>query len=138
MGGTRLHTGHAEHLELMWAEHLKAVAEKPDVATSEIGTGMELSTDIERGYAMGTVRRSNHQRKLRRLLLSATDEPQCFVCDFYQVDLLEAAHIIADIQSGASNMDNGRLMCTNQHRAHDKGMFWLENDQNVWNLQAFR
>ena len=136
IGGTKLDADHAEELERLWTEHLKAVERKPGAAISEIGTGMDVDTDIEREYTMGTVKRRKHQRKFRRLLLSATDDPKCFVCGFGQLDLLEAAHIIADSKGGASNLENGRLLCVNHHRAHDRGMFWFENDEDVWGPES--
>lgn len=130
--GTTLAAPHAEDLEQLWMKHLKAVAAEPGAVVSTVGTGIDVETEIERGYTTATVKRRKHQQKFRLLLLGATNEPKCFVCGFDEKDLLEAAHIIPDSKGGPSNLENGRLLCVNHHRAHDKGMFKLEKDKDVW------
>ena len=130
--GTELAAHHARELEKLWTKHLNAVKSMPGAVISAVGTGVDLGTEIERGYTTATVKRRKHQQKFRLLLLNATNDPKCLVCGFDQVDLLEAAHIIPDSQGGPSNLKNGRLLCLNHHKAHDLGLFRLENDEDVW------
>ncbi|HJX79001.1 HNH endonuclease [Glutamicibacter sp.] len=131
-GGIQLLPDQAQQLEHLWAEHLKNIAHDSGAAVSVVGTGVDGADGIEPEYTTATVKRRKHQHKFRRLLLGATDHPACVVCGFDEEILLEAAHLIPDSQGGPSNLENGRLLCLNHHRAHDRGMFQFEGDDDVW------
>lgn len=135
-GGIQLSPDQAEQLEHLWAEHIRNIAYDSGAAVSVVGTGVDGPFGIEPGYTIATVKRRKHQRKFRRLLLGATDHPACFVCGFDEEILLEAAHIIPDSKGGPSTLENGRLLCLNHHKAHDRGMFHFEGDEDVWAVES--
>lgn len=130
--GTKLEGEYAEQLESLWADHLLSVAGYPGAAISSAAAEVGSGADIEVEYTYGTAKRRKHQRKFRRLLFNSTDHPECFVCGFDQMEMLEAAHIIPDSLGGAASLENGRILCLNHHRAHDRGLFKFEGDEARW------
>lgn len=54
--------------------------------------------------------------------------PQCEVCGFDDLNLLDAAHIEGYAEGGKSSWDNGALLCATHHRAMDRGYFVLTGD----------
>lgn len=122
-GGVRLDGLQTLALNALWHEHTSEV--------SVASFGDPSHPEVAASYSYGIVKRRNHQDRFRNLLLSAY-EPECIVCGFDQVEILEAAHIIPDSQGGPSSVENGRLMCPNHHRAHDAGLFLFESDQPIW------
>lgn len=91
----------------------------------------QRDSDIKTSYSYGTMKRRNHQRKFKNLLLQAY-EPECAVCGFDQIEILEAAHLKADSKGGPSSIQNGRLLCPNHHRAHDANLFHFQDSKPVW------
>lgn len=122
-GGQRLNVERIRALEALWQEHFDSVT------LEEISD--PPAPGIQESYSYGLTRRRNHQRRFRALLFQHY-EPVCHVCGFDQIEILEAAHIIADSEGGPSSVENGRLLCPNHHRAHDAGLFHLHEDQAVW------
>jgi putative restriction endonuclease len=79
-----------------------------------------LSDDpIERRYAVRETRIRIHQARFRGRVVPAYRE-QCAICRLKEVRLLEAAHIIGDIEeTGEPVVSNGLALCSIHHRAYD-------------------
>lgn len=122
-GGARLDSLQTLALNALWYEHTNKV--------SLASLGDPSHPEVAASYSYGIVKRRNHQQQFRDLLLAAY-EPECAVCRFDEVEILEAAHVIPDSQGGPSTVENGRLMCPNHHRAHDAGLFQLQGDRPIW------
>jgi hypothetical protein len=122
-GGTRLDGLQTLNLDSIWQRHVDGVALS--------GMAPSALPEIAPSYSYGVVKRRNHQRQFRSQLLAA-HKPECAVCGFDQIEILEAAHIIPDSEGGPSSVDNGRLLCPNHHRAHDAMLFRLDGQQTVW------
>lgn len=111
-------------LDAMWQNHADGAL------LHQVGTD-QRDSDIKSSYSYGTMKRRNHQRKFKNLLLRAY-EPECAVCGFDQIEILEAAHLKADSKGGPSSIQNGRLLCPNHHRAHDANLFHFQDGKPVW------
>lgn len=84
---------------------------------------------VERAYRMALTKVRLHQRRFRALLLLHYPS-ECAYCGFDVLEVLEAAHLVADAAGGQSSVDNGRLLCPNHHRALDAGLL-------RWNGKSF-
>ncbi len=114
---------HDHALDELWQKYTRTMA--------LAGIAGKGSPGVEEGYSYGVAKRRKHQTMFRNLLFRHYPA-KCFVCGFDQIEVLEAAHIIPDCKGGRSNVENGRLMCSNHHRAHDAGLFKLESDLPIW------
>jgi hypothetical protein len=126
-GGAKLDGLQTLVLNTLWQKHAS------EVSLSALGD--PSLPEVAASYSYGIVKRRNHQRQFRNLLLAAY-KPECAVCGFDQVEILEAAHVIPDSQGGPSNVENGRVLCPNHHRAHDAGLFQFQGHQPIWHDDA--
>jgi hypothetical protein len=123
-GGAKLDGLQTLSLNNLWQAHVDGVS----LSVPSDPNGPEIASS----YSYGVVKRRNHQRRFRSQLLAAY-KPECAVCRFDQIEILEAAHVIPDSQGGPSSVENGRLLCPNHHRAHDTMLFRLDGQPAVWN-----
>lgn len=78
---------------------------------------------IRRRYATRQVRYRIHQQTFRERVLSAYKE-RCSVCSLKHSPLLDAAHIIPDVEErGEPIVSNGLSLCKLHHAAFDRLMF---------------
>ena len=76
--------------------------------------------DLRREYVTAIVRRRLHQQAFRERVLSAYRD-QCALCRLRHRELLDAAHIIADLQDeGDPVVPNGLALCKLHHAAYDR------------------
>ncbi|MBE0429702.1 MAG: HNH endonuclease [Thermoleophilia bacterium] len=95
-------------------------------ARKEVAIG---ECDIERRrYITATVRQRMHQAAFRERVLAAYRE-QCSLCKLKHAELLDAAHIIPDIDSGGEPVvSNGLALCKLHHAAFDSFFLGIRPD----------
>jgi putative restriction endonuclease len=86
---------------------------------------------IERRYAVRETRVRLHQARFRGRVLPAYAN-QCAICRLKETRLLDAAHIVADVdQAGEPTVTNGLSMCSIHHRAFDQDLVGVSPDYDV-------
>lgn len=86
---------------------------------------------IERRYAVRLARVRVHQAQFRGRVIPAYRE-QCAVCRLREVRLLDAAHIVDDLDAlGEPAISNGLSLCSIHHRAFDRDLMGISPDCNV-------
>lgn len=84
-----------------------------------------------RRYVTSTVRRRLHQRGFRERVLHAYRR-QCALCRLKHSELLDAAHIIPDVEpKGVPEIRNGISMCKLHHAAFDSFVLGITPDYEV-------
>jgi putative restriction endonuclease len=87
--------------------------------------------EIARVYAFREARVRVHQRRFRgRVLVAYRD--QCAVCRLKEPRLLDAAHIVGDLEErGEPEISNGLSLCSIHHRAFDEDLVGITPDYDV-------
>jgi len=86
---------------------------------------------IERRYAVRETRVRLHQARFRGRVLPAYRN-QCAICRLKENRLLDAAHIIGDLDpAGHPVIANGLSLCTIHHRAFDEDLVGISPDYDV-------
>jgi putative restriction endonuclease len=83
-----------------------------------------------RQYADRLTRLRLHQPVFRARVLRAYEQA-CAVCRLQHVDLLDAAHILGDAESGQPVVTNGLAMCKIHHAAYDRQILGVRPDYTV-------
>ncbi len=79
----------------------------------------DTETSIRRRYVTATTRQRVHQAAFRERILEAYKE-QCTLCRLRHRELLDAAHIIPDLEEGGEPVvANGLALCKLHHTAFD-------------------
>ncbi|MGH2450473.1 MAG: HNH endonuclease [Candidatus Limnocylindria bacterium] len=90
-----------------------------------------IDDPIERRYAVREVRVRMHQGRFRGRVVPAY-RSQCAICRLREVRLLDAAHIVGDLQlHGHAVVSNGVSLCTIHHRAFDQNLVGVAPDYRV-------
>ena len=90
-----------------------------------------LEEPIERRYAVRQVRTRMHQSRFRAAVLPAYRE-RCSMCRLKEVRLLDAAHIVGDLEErGDAVVANGLCLCSIHHRAFDENLVGVSPDYEV-------
>jgi putative restriction endonuclease len=105
------------------------------VKSSELYAGNQvISEDVSasrRAYITSTVRQRLHQRGFRERVLHAYRH-QCACCRLRHQELLDAAHIIPDIDpAGVPEVKNGIALCKLHHAAFDSYFLAIRPDYIV-------
>ena len=86
---------------------------------------------IERRYVVRQVRSRMHQARFRGVVLPAYSD-RCAVCRLKEVRLLDAAHIVGDLEErGDAVVANGISLCSIHHRAFDQDLVGVSPDYEV-------
>ena len=86
---------------------------------------------IERRYAVREVRVRLHQARFRGRVVPAYNS-QCAICTLKEGRLLDAAHIIRDVDTaGEAAVQNGLSLCSIHHRAFDQSLVGVSPDYTV-------
>jgi putative restriction endonuclease len=90
-----------------------------------------IDDPLERRYVNRDVRVRVHQRRFRWRVLPAYRN-QCAICRLKEVTLLDAAHIVGDLEPrGEPSIDNGVSLCSIHHRAFDQDLVGIAPDYTV-------
>ncbi len=92
-----------------------------------------LSPDeaIERRYTLREVRARMHQGRFRGAVLPAYSD-SCAMCRLKETRLLDAAHILGDLEErGDPVVANGLSLCSIHHRAFDQDLVGVSPDYEV-------
>jgi putative restriction endonuclease len=96
-------------------------------ATAESG----VMASVRRAYQTRAVLERLHQQQFRRIVLNAYRN-QCSICRLKHVDLLDAAHILADKHPlGEPVVTNGLGLCKIHHSAFDAKILGIDPDTVV-------
>jgi putative restriction endonuclease len=86
-----------------------------------------LEDPIERRYAVRETRVRLHQARFRGRVVPAYAS-QCAICRLKELRLLDAAHILGDIEGGEPTVSNGLSLCSIHHRAFDQNLVGISPD----------
>ena len=90
-----------------------------------------LEDPIERRYVFRETRVRVHQARFRARVVPAYGE-RCAVCRLKEVRLLDAAHIVGDLEdTGDAVVSNGLSLCSIHHRAFDHELVGITPDYQV-------
>jgi putative restriction endonuclease len=90
-----------------------------------------IDDPLERRYANRNVRVRVHQRRFRWRVLPAYRN-RCAICSLKEVTLLDAAHIVGDLEPhGEPAVSNGLSLCSIHHRAFDQDLVGVSPDRDV-------
>jgi putative restriction endonuclease len=90
-----------------------------------------IEVSIERNYAVRETRVRLHQGRFRALVLQAYRD-RCTICQLRELRLLDAAHIVRDIDpKGVAEVPNGLSLCSIHHRAYDQDLVGVSADYQV-------
>jgi putative restriction endonuclease len=92
---------------------------------------VRIVDEIERRYVVRQVKQRVHQAQFRGAVLPAYHD-RCAICRLREVRLLDAAHIIGDIEElGEPLISNGLSLCSIHHRAFDEDLVGVDPDLRV-------
>jgi putative restriction endonuclease len=90
-----------------------------------------LEDPLERRYAVRQMRVRVHQSRFRGRVIPAYRE-QCTICRLKEPRLLDAAHIVGDLETGGEPIvSNGLSLCAIHHRAYDQDLVSVTPDYVV-------
>lgn len=90
-----------------------------------------IEDPLERRYVNRDVRVRVHQRRFRWRVIPAYRN-QCAICRLKEITLLDAAHIIGDLEPGGEPaIANGVSLCSIHHRAFDQDLVGVSPDYEV-------
>jgi putative restriction endonuclease len=97
-----------------------------------------LEDPLERRYAVRQTRVRLHQARFRGRVVPAYSS-QCAICRLKELRLLDAAHIVGDIEElGEPSVSNGLSLCAIHHRAFDKNLVGVSPDYVVYVSRQLR
>jgi putative restriction endonuclease len=86
---------------------------------------------LERRYVLREARVRVHQARFRGRVLPAY-RSQCAICRLKEIRLLDAAHIVGDLEgAGEPVIENGLSLCSIHHRAYDEHLVGVTPDYRV-------
>jgi len=87
-----------------------------------------LEDPTERRYAVRETRVRLHQARFRGRVVPAYDS-RCAICSLKELRLLDAAHIVGDVEFGGEpTVRNGLTLCSIHHRAFDQNLIGVSPD----------
>jgi putative restriction endonuclease len=89
-----------------------------------------IEDPLERRYAVRETRVRLHQRRFRGRVVPAYAS-QCAICRLKELRLLDAAHILGDVEGGEPAVSNGLSLCAIHHRAFDQSLVGVSPDYVV-------
>lgn len=89
------------------------------------GQGLQTPEDTRR-YKLAQVARRYHQAQFRRVVLRAYRN-RCAVCALRERELVEASHIVRDVdEGGLPVVVNGIALCAIHHLAYDRNLMGID------------
>jgi len=90
-----------------------------------------VADPIERRYLVRETKVRVHQARFRGRVLPAYRD-QCAICRLKEIRLLDAAHIVGDLEErGEPTISNGISLCSIHHRAFDQDLVGIDADYTV-------
>ena len=90
-----------------------------------------IESSVERAYAVRETRARLHQGRFRALVMQAYRD-RCTICRLRELRLLDAAHIVQDVDpKGLAEIPNGLSLCSIHHRAYDQDLVGVSPDYQV-------
>lgn len=90
-----------------------------------------IDDPIERRYVVRETRSRVHQARFRGRVVPAYSS-QCAMCRLKEIRLLDAAHILGDLEErGDAVVTNGLSLCSIHHRAFDRDLVGVSPDYEV-------
>ena len=90
-----------------------------------------IEDPVERRYVVRETNVRVHQARFRGRVLPAYRD-QCAICRLKELRLLDAAHIVGDLEAGGEpTVDNGISLCSIHHRAFDQNLVGIAPDYRV-------
>jgi putative restriction endonuclease len=90
-----------------------------------------IDDPIERRYVFRETRQRIHQARFRARVVPAYAE-RCAICRLKEARLLDAAHIVGDLEEGGEpSISNGLSLCSIHHRAFDQDLVGITPDYGV-------
>jgi putative restriction endonuclease len=97
---------------------------------------VRLEDPIERRYAVRQTRVRLHQARFRGRVVPAYSS-QCAICRLKELRLLDAAHIVGDVEElGEPSVSNGLSLCAMHHRAFDENLVGVSPDSSSTSRSA--
>jgi len=94
-------------------------------------TPAHVEDPVERRYAVHEARVRLHQARFRGRVLVAYSR-RCTICSLREAQLLDAAHIVGDVEErGDPVVSNGLSLCSIHHRAFDQNLVGISPDYAV-------
>jgi putative restriction endonuclease len=91
----------------------------------------QFEDQLERRYAVRETRVRLHQARFRGSVLVAYAS-RCAICELKEVRLLDAAHIVGDVETGGeARVANGLSLCSIHHRAFDQYLVGVSPEYTV-------
>lgn len=101
------------------------------VAPLEEREPVSVDNPIERRYVFRETRVRVHQARFRARVVPAYGE-RCAICRLREARLLDAAHIVGDLEEqGEAQVSNGLSLCSIHHRAFDHDLVAVTPDYEV-------
>lgn len=101
-----------------------------DIAVDEGLRYVPRGSADARAYAERLTKLRLHQPVFRARVLRAY-EASCAICRLRHVDLLDAAHILSDVEGGQPVVPNGLALCKIHHAAYDRNIIGIRPDYVV-------
>jgi putative restriction endonuclease len=98
---------------------------------------MPLEDPIDRRYVVQETRVRLHQARFRARVVPAYST-QCSICRLKERRLLDAAHILGDVEGGEPTVSNGLSLCAIHHRAFDQNLVGVSPDYVVHVSRSLR
>ena len=90
-----------------------------------------VADPLERRYSVRETRVRMHQARFRGLVLDAYSD-RCAICRLKESRLLDAAHIVGDLEErGQPVVPNGLSLCSIHHRTFDQDLVGVSPDYTV-------
>lgn len=103
------------------------VFEKPSVDEDTLAN---IVSEEPTAYGIGVRKTRLHQRSFRQRVLMAYGL-RCALTNLPLVQLLEAAHIVADSRGGVASVQNGIAMSTFHHTAFESNLMGIDPDGKI-------
>lgn len=145
----KLHEAYALRLPIIWLRKLRdrvfiplapvfLVGAEPEREQYALAIGEDLRlvsqgplSPLERRWMQALTRRRLHQPVFRAHVIQAY-ERRCAICSLRHVELLDAAHIIPDLEAaGDAVVTNGLALCKIHHAAYDNYVVGIDERRVV-------
>lgn len=145
----KLHEAFERGLPIIWLRKLRdriyiplapvfLVGAEPEREQYALAIGEDLRlvardaglSPLERRWVQVQTRRRLHQPVFRAQVIQAY-ERRCAICSLRHVELLDAAHIIPDSETGDAIVTNGLALCKIHHAAYDNNVVGIDEHRVV-------